>query len=173
MTDHTIFNNIAQNTWVYDVDYFDGKWLALILIVTGTGTYTYTTQLYYSETLGNVYSGGQYVQVASGSSNSAYFTPQALTCGNGYIIAWGFSIASSGQSRMLDVYSTSSLTGTFSNIPFSKFWGMEYYTSYPIFSTVLFTSRPQRSKAQIHMLFMVLILTTLTQKSCLPAALPT
>ena len=133
VTDHTIFNNIAQNTWVYDVDYFDGKWLALILIVTGTGTYTYTTQLYYSETLGNVYSGGQYVQVASGSSNSAYFTPQALTCGNGYIIAWGFSIASSGQSRMLDVYSTSSLTGTFSNIPFSKFWGMEYYTSYPIF----------------------------------------
>lgn len=133
VTDYTIFSGISQYTWAYDVDYFDGMWLALILNATGTSTYTYTTQLYYSETLGNVYSGGQYVQVASGSSNSAYFTPQALTCGNGYIVVWGARTVSGQSTTLLDVYSTSSLTVTFSNIPFSNFWGTSIYPSYPIF----------------------------------------
>lgn len=128
---HTIFNGVDQNTRVYDVDYFGGQWLALILNVTGTSPYTYTTRLYSSETLDNVYSGGQYVQVASGDTNSAYFTPQTLTCGNGYIVVWGSKTAS-GQNTM-DVYFTSSLPGTFSNKPFSNFWGMDYYISYPIF----------------------------------------
>lgn len=129
---HTIFSGVGQNTRVYDVDYFNGKWLALILNVTGTNPYTYTTQLYYSENLDKVYSDSQHVQVASGSSNSAYFTPQALTCGNGYIVAWG-AMTASGQATTLDVYSTSSLPGTFSNKPFSNFWGTSIYPSYPIF----------------------------------------
>lgn len=132
---HTIFSGVGQNTRVYDVDYFNGKWLALILITTpnGSSTYTYTTQLYYSETLDNVYLGGQYVQVASGDTNSAYFTPQTLTCGNGYIVVWGARTVSGQSTTLLDVYSTSSLPGTFSNKPFSNFWGTSIYPSYPIF----------------------------------------
>lgn len=131
VTDHTIFSGSGQNTRVYDVDFFEGKWLALVLNITGSNPYTYTTRLYFSETLDNVYTGNQYVQVASGNSNSAYFTPYALTCGNSYIVVWG-SKRTQGQNTM-DVYSTSSLTGTFSNKSFSNFWGTSTYPSYPIF----------------------------------------
>lgn len=131
VTDHTIFSESGQHDSVYDVDFFDGKWIALILNITGSNPYTYTTRLYSSATLDNVYSGNQYVQVASGSSSSAYFTPQTLTCGNGYIVVWG-SKRTQGQNTM-DVYSTSSWAGTFSNKSFSNFWGTSTYPSYPIF----------------------------------------
>lgn len=130
---HTIFSGVDQNTRVYDVDFFDGKWIALILNITGTSTYTYTTRLYFSENLDNVYSYNQYVQVASGSSNSAYFTPQTLTCGNGYIVVWGYKQQNSGTSGMLDIYYTNDLDTKFNNVYMPNFWGNQPYTHNPIF----------------------------------------
>lgn len=130
VNDHIIVNDISGIITLLDLDYADGRWYAIIQIVSGS---TEETRLYHSETLDTVYSEGQYVPVATGSSTAQYFQPNALTCGNGYFVVWGYKQISSGTSGMLDIYYTNDLGTKFNNVYMPNFWGNQPYTHNPIF----------------------------------------
>lgn len=130
VNNHIIVNDISGIITLLDLDYADGRWYAIIQIVSGS---TEETRLYYSANLDTVYTNGQYVPVATGSSTAQYFQPNALTCGNGYFVVWGYKQQNSGTSGMLDIYYNNDLDTKFNNVYMPNFWGNQPYTHNPIF----------------------------------------
>ena len=136
VTTNTIMNGMGTATWTRDIDYYDGKWYAIWhQAYTASSVYYAHTRLYYSDTLANVYTAGQYGTVESSgtsSSNPNYFYPENITCGNGYYVLWGYRSVGQGQNGLLDIYYSNDLnTFTRSSVP--QYWGLIRDGSVPIF----------------------------------------
>ena len=136
VTTNTILTGMGTPTYTYNIDYYDGKWYAIWFQGYSSGSsYITDTRLYYSDTLANVYSAGQYGQIertSSSSGGSNYFYPENITCGNGYYVVWGYRTLSPGQNGLLDIYYSNDLIH-FTRSYMPQYWGTRREVSVPIF----------------------------------------